>query len=199
MNSDTWLKLASDKEVLERIKGDSLLPLYGSIIKQFAVWNPVKWENAVVALHIVYGWMPTIPKFKKVTKSKVEQRRIEYLLNLARHQTLASSEIDELKSFLVNNSVVGTSKLLHLLAPDRYAIWDKRVAKVWYASKSNPPSCYVRAEEYVKYNNELKSWLTDQESSKKITGQISSLRNTFLDLEEVSDLRILELVLFHGK
>ncbi len=199
MNSNEWLKLARKKGVQKRIKTDDLLPLYGSVKKQFANWKRVNWDNAVVGLHIVYGWMPTIPKFKKVTKSRIEQKKVERLFNLARCKKLTADEIDELKEKLINNSVVGTSKFLHLLAPKKYAIWDKRVAKVWYSSKASPPSCYVRSKEYVKYNDALNFWLTDKGSSKKISNQISSLRKKLPHLETASDLRILELVLFHAK
>ena len=47
---------------------------------------------------------------------------------------------------LVNNSLVGVSKLLHFIAPHRYPIWDSRVAAYLYPNlpyaRMNLPSTY---------------------------------------------------------
>jgi hypothetical protein len=195
IGSNEWLALALDEKVCGEIEKDSLLPLYGSVIQQFADWNPVKWDNAVVALHIVYGWMPTVPDFERPKNLSVDKReRTTQLLNEARIRILNATEIDELKENLVNNSVVGTSKLLHLLAPNKYAIWDGRVARVWYAPEPSPRSRYEKSVEYLKYISSLKTWLIE----KQVSEQISIIRKSSLYLETVSDLRILELILFHA-
>lgn len=41
-------------------------------------------------------------------------------------QRLSTAEVEGLKA-LVNNSIVGTSKLLHFLAPETYPVWDSRI------------------------------------------------------------------------
>ncbi len=196
MNPNDWLILARNQDVQSKIKADALLPLYGSVIKQFSEWNCVSWDNAVVALHIVYGWMPTIPDFSRPQKTSVEKReKTAQLLNEARARILTANEINELKVYLVNNSVVGTSKLLHLLAPDKYAIWDSRVARVWYGVGKITRSRYEKSEEYLDYISKLKSWLKD----KQVCDEIAVIRKLSAHLETVSDLRVLELVLFHAK
>ena len=196
MNSSDWLKLARDKEIQKRISNDSLIPLYGSVVRQFADWKTVTWDNAVVALHIVYCWMPTMPDLgRPATTTEAEQAKIVLLLNQARIRTLTETEIDELKENLVNNSVVGTSKLLHLLAPEKYAIWDSRVAKVWYAPESLARSHYRESKEYLAYNFSLTSWLTD----KQVVEEIVKIKRLSSYLDAASNLRILELVLFHAK
>jgi len=179
MNSDNWLNLARNQEVQSRIQTDSLLPLYGS----------------VVGLHIVYAWMPTIPDFDRPTKLSIEQQSVVQLLNKARAAILTEVEIDEVKEKLVNNSVVGTSKFLHLLAPDKYAIWDGRVARVWFEPESISRSRYECSRTYLEYVKCLKNLLTDNQ----ILEQISILRKLSSNLETVTELRILELVLFHAK
>jgi hypothetical protein len=50
------------------------------------------------------------------------------ILNNARHpEVITDSDLIYLIN-LINNSLVGVSKLLHFVNPDQYAIWDSRVA-----------------------------------------------------------------------
>ena len=91
--------------------------------------------------------------------------------------------------------MVGTSKLLHLLAPEKYAIWDSRVAKVWYATESLARSHYRESKEYLAYNFSLTSWLID----KQVVEEIIKIKRLSSYLDAASNLRILELVLFHAK
>ena len=51
---------------------------------------------------------------------------------------------------IVNNSVVGASKLLHFVAPERFAIWDSRVAR--YLG-SRVAGGRVGVERYEGYND----------------------------------------------
>ena len=68
--------------------------------------------------------MPTILHFK----SDKFQEAIT-ILNKAKNTERISTKELELLIKLINNSLVGTSKLLHFINPDVYAIWDSRVCK----------------------------------------------------------------------
>lgn len=70
--------------------------------------------------------MPTILKFKTTEFEKAAE-----ILQRARTEVIKVSDLTCL-SELVNNSIVGTSKLLHFVNPELYAIWDSRVARYFF-------------------------------------------------------------------
>ena len=53
--------------------------------------------------------------------------KVAELLNKAWNGTLLSLEELELMKSCLNNSIVGSSKLLHFVKPELYPIWDSRV------------------------------------------------------------------------
>lgn len=59
---------------------------------------------------------------------------------------ITNAELDRLIK-LVNNSLVGVSKLLHFARPDKFSIWDSRVYRYFYQEK---PHNY-RANDISKY------------------------------------------------
>ncbi|GAA5526212.1 hypothetical protein Maes01_02811 [Microbulbifer aestuariivivens] len=79
-------------------------------------------SDLVVGANFTYGWMPTILNFKST-----EFERAVTIINKAKGaERITDDEILILKR-LINNSLVGVSKLLHFINPDVYAIWDSRV------------------------------------------------------------------------
>lgn len=77
--------------------------------------------------HMVYGWMPTVLKLRSV--SPHEQRfsdEAKLLEGIRLGADASQKDLAALKTS-INNSIVGVSKLLHFLRPDRYAIWDSKV------------------------------------------------------------------------
>ena len=107
-------------------QNDSYLVSYPEIINHFAGINHFSVHDLVICAHIVYGWMPTILELK----GDGEYRAIAAeILHVARD----TGEIDitslKLLKYVVNNSVVGPSKLLHFLRPDKFPIWDSRVCR----------------------------------------------------------------------
>ena len=192
MNQAQWLLHAADPAVHARIKNDPVLPLYDCIASQFKRWRPLGWPDAVVGLHIVYGWMPTIPKLRRPAGlNAVDQAKVVTLLNDARRRLLTVAELSFLKTSFINNSMVGLSKLLHFLAPDRYAIWDSRVAIAWYAPAAPGYNHYNLPAAYLDYLGALHGW-----SPAGGAAAIGVVRALSPHLATVSDLRILELVLF---
>jgi hypothetical protein len=193
MKQRQWLSHAADRKIHARILNDPILPLYGCLLAQFNRWTTLTWPDAVVGLHIVYCWMPTIPNLRlPANLSAVEQTCVVNLLNEARRRMLTSVELIFLKTCFCNNSVVGLSKLLHFIAPDRYAIWDRRVAAAWYAPVSHRAGQYTEPAAYLDYLGALQGWPPVRQAT-----AIRTIRSLSPHLATVTDLRLLELVLFH--
>ena len=77
-----------------------------------------------------YSWMPTIPT---IHYEKIQGKELQLLEELKKLQQ-GNGNIDWLFNTLtpvINNSVVGTSKTLHFIAPDIIPIYDSRVIKAW--------------------------------------------------------------------
>ncbi|MDD3769374.1 MAG: hypothetical protein PHV10_02055 [Sulfuricurvum sp.] len=97
---------------------------YVYFLKYFENKNILTEEDLIISANFTYGWMPTILNFKSNKFNECVD-----ILNVSKTKNrLEYEEIKTLKT-LVNNSLVGTSKLLHFINPDKYAIWDSRVCK----------------------------------------------------------------------
>ena len=95
---------------------------YYYFVKYFSDKDILTEQDLVIGANFAYGWMPTIMNFKSNDFEKALD-----ILNKARgSERISSDEILILKS-LINNSLVGVSKLLHFVNPEIYAIWDSRV------------------------------------------------------------------------
>lgn len=79
-------------------------------------------QDLVVGANFTYGWMPTILNFKSDEFSAA----VSILNEAKRPERISDESIQTLKK-LINNSLVGVSKLLHFINPEVYAIWDSRV------------------------------------------------------------------------
>lgn len=95
---------------------------YYHFVKYFGDKQQLTEHDLVIAANFTYGWMPTILKFK--SDGFVAAVTI---INKARGpHRISDEELETLKK-LMNNSIVGVSKLLHFINPNVYAIWDSRV------------------------------------------------------------------------
>jgi hypothetical protein len=95
---------------------------YFHFINYFAGRNEITERDLVIGSNFTYGWMPTILNFKSA-----DFELAVAALNRAKATTrISSADIMVLKG-LINNSLVGVSKLLHFINPQVYAIWDSRV------------------------------------------------------------------------
>lgn len=97
---------------------------YVYFLKYFENKETLTEEDLIISSNFTYGWMPTILNFKATNFNECVD-----ILNLSKSKDrLNKVEIETLKK-LINNSLVGTSKLLHFINPNKYAIWDSRVCK----------------------------------------------------------------------
>ncbi|MEI8202781.1 MAG: hypothetical protein WCH34_07195 [Bacteroidota bacterium] len=95
---------------------------YNEFVKYFAEINVITKHHLIIGINFTYGWMPTIFDFR----SDKFDEAIEILNNTKRDLIPSENQLEILKG-LFNNSLVGTTKLLHFINPEKLAIWDSRV------------------------------------------------------------------------
>lgn len=95
---------------------------YLEFLKYFNELTTITKHHLVVSINFTYGWMPTIFDFR----SDKFDEALEILNNAKKGIIPTAKELEVLKG-LLNNSLVGTTKLLHFINPSKFAIWDSRV------------------------------------------------------------------------
>tara|TARA_B110000503_G_C7143596_1_gene411957 strand:- start:1064 stop:1636 length:573 start_codon:yes stop_codon:yes gene_type:complete len=86
----------------------------------------MKSDSLVAIAHLAYGWMPTILK-----KIDISAHNNNYFLTAATVSSYkeANNFLYNLEKPPINNSWVGTSKVLHFINPHFFPIWDSKVGK----------------------------------------------------------------------
>jgi len=189
-----WIQLSSSPAIQNNIKTDLYSEAYLSLTKLFPKIHKDHWHGAVTALHLVYGWMPTIPKLKTYQhwSGADKQRLVNILQHAEQGKALGGPDLHHLKVFS-NNSIVGGSKILHFLSPNLFPIWDTRVARAFYHRSKVYAQQVNDVDRYLIYQATLLGWMNSGQVSK----QVATLRSLAPFLGPVSDLRLIELVLFH--
>lgn len=95
---------------------------YYHFIKYFESKKQLTEHDLVIAANFTYGWMPTILEFKSDDFVLAVS-----IINKAKGSNRVSDEELLILKKLMNNSIVGVSKILHFINPNVYAIWDSRV------------------------------------------------------------------------
>jgi hypothetical protein len=124
--------------------------LYHKIRKEvetdLEVHNTQKWFNYSYALFtnhklesiddfwkivaFAYSWMPTIPTIHYAYIEGKEEQVLKELKKLPQGKADIVWLFNTLTP-VINNSVVGTSKVLHFIAPTQVPIYDSRVISAW--------------------------------------------------------------------
>ena len=146
-------------------------------------------NDLIIGSHFVYGWMPTILTLNLnedsegyITCLLFKVKNGNYMLN--------EEELEKIKK-CINNSMVGTSKLLHFINPEKYAIWDSKVFYYFYPNRNSTagiekPKLYL---EYLKILTDI----TLQNDFDILYSKIVE----FLGLNyEISKLRAIESLIF---
>lgn len=202
--SPEWF--ASQADALELRPHDTFLLNYPNLLRAFAALDPIhKPQDFVLGAHAVYGWMPTMLDLSMTDAAKV-QKALKLLLydnpnrtaSVAALRTLEAAigtvpkqrrdkTTGTLKLTARGKSIVGVSKLLHFLAPDRWPIWDRRVAAVW-------PLTGLRADGFWTYADALGAMA---KADIKVTRQVNR-KLSAAGYEKVGGLRAFEMLLFYG-
>ncbi len=155
---------------------------YPEFLEHFKHISEFKKHDVIIGIHLIYGWMPTICHLKSGQFDKAA----EILNNVKKDNQLLleKTKLDILKK-LFNESIVGTSKLLHFISPETYPIWDRNVCH------------YFNIPEHIV--NESSVYLAYIEACKMIIGkckdEIGYVKKVMKDYE-ISDMRAIELVMF---
>jgi hypothetical protein len=157
---------------------ESYLISYPEIIKYFKNIKIIKKSNLIIGIHFAYGWMPTAFDFR----SNEFEKALKILSKARTKIELSTDDLTVLKC-LFNNSIVGTSKLLHFINPIKYAIWDSRVCTFIKHGKPNY-NLFKKPETYLEYLNfcnkiiEMRGYnIIHQRIKRKIRNNISKLRS----------------------
>lgn len=176
----------------------SYLHSYPYFINYFAnIQNhKIEIDNLVIGIHFVYGWMPTIFEFKNQEDFVVATE----ILNKAKvGEPLKSKDYETLKR-LLNGSLVGTSKLLHFINPEKYAIWDSRVYNYLRKNIESHKFSYDIGDisNYERYLNYLSEVTNSVEFSEIYSLVNEKIENKFK--YKISSFRAIELLMFiNGK
>jgi hypothetical protein len=95
---------------------------YPEFLKYFSDLKTLTRHNLTIGINFTYGWMPTIFDFRS---DKFDEAL--YVLNEVKDGGQPTTDDLSLLKGLFNNSLVGTTKLLHFINPNKFAIWDSRV------------------------------------------------------------------------
>ena len=184
---DEFLK-SKNKEIIIPEGERSFIYSYPFFVKFFESKEELTEKDIIIGASFVYSWMPTMLRFDKNKSPNNIDDCLQYC-NIAKknERMLTKNELETLKEF-INNSIVGTSKLLHFINQNAYPIWDSRVARCFGVQEGNVNSVDI----YLKYIQ----WCNDFINSKNDQYGIKEMMKKIEGVEKVTKLRALELVLF---
>lgn len=165
---------------------DSYLKTYPIFINYFKEQDQLTDKNIVIGISLVYSWMPTI--LKNLDLEKIEEATI--ILNKAKTNERITKEELELLISTFNNSLVGSSKLLHFINPNMYAIWDSKVYRALYNNKKPYQGAIKNPDKYYKYLNWIDNKIK-QPSFDRFYEKIKSIIGN-----DITKYRAIEYVLF---
>lgn len=182
---DDLNKIASK---IESTQEDNYLKTYPYFISYFKDLKELNEENIIIGISLVYSWMPTI--LKKLDLEKIKDATT--ILNKARTEERITQEELELLISTFNNSLVGSSKLLHFINPNYYAIWDSKVYRALYNNKTPYQGAISNPENYFEYIDWING-IIKQPSFNQFYERIKSLIGN-----DISEYRAIEYALFRS-
>ena len=181
-----------------KTEDDNYIISYSHFLKYFADLDEIKEHHLIIGMSFTYSWMPTILNFKTEKGNNLENniKNVLELLNKVKKEKktnilLSNTELAKVKE-LLNNSLVGTSKLLHFINPKQYAIWDSRVFRFLnneepHKYKLEKPKTYLEYLDFIENLKNEKAFDTFFNLIKQKVGY------------EISEYRALELAFFKGE
>lgn len=153
---------------------------YPEFIRYFRDLDKIDKHNVVIGAHFAYGWMPTIFDFRSN-----EFKKVIDILNSAREgNSLDSAELETLKQCF-NRSLVGTSKILHFINPEKFAIWDSKICRYLFkqdslGTKISKPAYYL---DYIKFCDHITTMPAFAEIHEIMQSKIGSKVTKFRSIE----------------
>ena len=142
-------------------------------------------HDVVIGAYFTYGWMPTILDLRG------DLAEVVTIANAVKKGHLITEEQVKTVALAINNSVVGASKFLHFIDPERHAIWDSRVYRYLhqkhpYQYRLETPGAYNEYRECLEDIAKDVRFPATKEKVEKVVGY------------KVTDKRAAELVMFHN-
>lgn len=187
----------SNQEIIEQLTNiannfdstkENYLLSYPHFLNYFKNLQTINLENLIIGISFTYSWMPTILKSIKLEKN---EKLISILNEVKNGRIINEEQLATLKTAF-NNSLVGTSKLLHFINPKQYAIWDSRVFRFLnneepHKYKLEKPKVYL---EYIEFIESLKTEKNFDKFYKLMKEKVGY---------EITEYRALELAFFKGE
>jgi len=111
-----------------------------------------------LAISLAYSWMPRIPNIVVENWGELTKD----INNLGSQYSIDERVfVSTLKKCVkqIDNSVIGFSKVLHFLFPDKYAILDNRVKLSWNKLFPNNKLSYkLSVDDFIKYQKNINLW-----------------------------------------
>lgn len=137
-------KLRNDEKNIQISNSSSDLISYPEFLKYFLNLDKISKHNLIIGINFTYAWMPTIFNFKSNKFDK-----IIIILNSAKNGHRPNKTELEILKECFNHSLVGTSKLLHFINPNKFAIWDSNIYK--YLTNIKPTVKHEKIDYYINY------------------------------------------------
>ena len=185
-NDETFLQLTNIANNFKSTEENYLLS-YPYFLNYFQNLESINLENLVIGISFTYSWMPTILKALNLKNTE----EVLFILNeVKKGKLIDEQQLTTLKTTF-NNSLVGTSKLLHFINPKQYAIWDSSVFRFLnnvepHKYRLEKPKAYI---EYLKLIEELKN-------EKAFTAFFELMKQKVG--YDITEYRALELAFFKG-
>ncbi|WP_046745348.1 hypothetical protein [Kordia zhangzhouensis] len=155
MQNLTFENIYRDAKKLKLTENDSYIGSYTAFLNYFEELPKIEHKHLVISSHFVYGWMPTIIQLDTKNSGEV----LKYLNAVKSNHRLKEDEINKIKE-CINNSMVGTSKLLHFINPHNYAIWDSRIFR--YVTGKKSQYGIANPKNYLNYLEKMESISNDK-------------------------------------
>ncbi len=180
-------KLFKDEKKTQIEKTESSIISYRSFLKFFETKKEITSDDLIVGAHIAYGWMPRMLNIY-TDKPEDDLTKGVKILNKVKKGNIDN---DELKwvIHLINNSLVGTSKLLHFINPKKFSIWDSKVYSYFYQEEPYPyrVNNIKKYEKFMKSIEEIKKDRRFPAFHKSVNSKIGY---------DVSDIRAIEIIMY---
>lgn len=184
-------QLIHDEKAVKFRVNDSYLLSYRVFIKYFSRKRHISIQDFIIGTHFTYGWMPTKLDLY-FNKTPCTLKDATKILNRARQSNVISIEELKILRSVINNSLVGTSKLLHFINPHAFPIWDSGVYH--YITKERPFTYRVEnPHHYLEYKSNCTA-LSEDSRFPPIHSSINSKLGY-----SVSSFRAIELIMFMNR
>lgn len=198
-----WLRFAASNKVAKSLSETSdaaFKPMYELL--RPTIGRNVDWAELLTAIHVVYAWMPTMlwkngnPLTSTKNNKKWKQHQVDVFNKVLSGGKNDRPDVDDIRCLLelTNNSTVGLSKLLFIFDPRNFPVWDSRVARNYLIPRRSRLAVGGNVSWYLDWINDSRNWTRDAD----VRARIRELKKKHHSLMAVSDLRVVELVLFHA-